>query len=481
MPHAMPPEPAPRAPDPRAISELTSTLCPSRPRKTRSSHPRPQNVLSVTPTHPSPSLISSTTSPSSPLDHTAYPHILDRVLALSGPSSLLPFRPTCRALCAQIDARLYARLTFTRTDTTTYIHTPTALRPVERTDVVETAGTVGGLAAGLQDARLSHTQVLDAWGGKVPLDLLHALPSLRLLRTSVSAPLAPVHRGRPGTPSGGALQGNGDHADQGRLPRPVTLVRFFSIHDRHATFAWSAFGAPRTVFVIRFNPAYPGLLRHDVFDEARLRSLDCSRFYFLLSPTAKDGAEILDALSARDDPGHLAHHSMLAEGGVLNVLARGVSEWRDHWRRNSRTGKPRQTFTFVGWEGWETAWLKDTFRRWRDSVPLHEGEGGGGWWEEDVVESDGAPDSVESDGAGDGRGMSDRGEPGAATTWSSTEVGQKLKSDIRARFLRWVLFDTDDWGDEVRGVLRDSVEFMTLEEFRAEVDDPMLFPLITAM
>jgi hypothetical protein len=51
--------------------------------------------------------------------------------------------------------------------------------------------------------------------------------------------------------------------------------------------------------------------------------------------------------------------------------------------------------------------------------------------------------------------------------------------DIRARFLRWVLFDTDDWGDEVRGVLRDSVLFMTMDEFAHEVGDHTLVPIIT--
>lgn len=467
-----------------------------------SPQPKPATTTQTTST--------STSSCSKPpcLDHTAYPHILDTVLRHAPPPSLLALRPTCRSLCARIDADLFAHLIFTRTETTTYIPTPTSLRPIERTDVIETARTVrGGLHAPLQDARLTHAQVLDAWGGHVPQDLLRALPGLRLLRTSVSAPLAPASRGRVGvsesaeddafvTAGGG---GGGDGGESASLPRPTTLVRFFDIHDRRASFAWTAFGAPRTVFVIRFHPSYPGLLRHDVFDEAFLRSLDCPRFYVLLSPTAAVPGR--DVLAARYDPAHPGHQGMLAEGGVLNVLARGVSEWRDHWRRDRRTGRPRQTFTFVGWETWESGWLSERFRRWWDSVPLHESEGGGGWWEEgtggESSSGIGVPASGGEGSRGTGLGSTGAGAGGEAVGSTGEQgghgvgpsptdpVGRRPRGgrprDIRDRFLRWVLFDTDDWGDEIRGVLRDSVEFMTLDEFRCEVGDERLFPLITEM
>jgi hypothetical protein len=252
-------------------------------------------------------------------------------------------------------------------------------------------------------------------------------------------------------------------------------VRLFNVHDRRATFAWSAFGAPRTVFILRFDPRFPWLLRHDVFDEAHFRSLDCPRFYFILAPTLsapKSKAEryVKDARTARDDPSHPAHHGMLAEGGLLNVLARGVSEWRDHWRRDRRTGRPRQSFTFVGYETWKDEWLSPRFRRWRDSLPLLEEEGGGAWW-------DGAPPvgpALDRFSSGPSSVAADTGHATEGEAPRPREV-----QDIRARFLRWVLFDTDDWGDEVRGVLRDSVLFMTMDEFAHEVGDHTLVPIIT--
>lgn len=53
-------------------------------------------------------------TPAAVLDHTAYPHIFDKVLAVSTWPSLLMFRTVCRDLCDRIDARLFSHVTLRR-------------------------------------------------------------------------------------------------------------------------------------------------------------------------------------------------------------------------------------------------------------------------------------------------------------------------------------------------------------------------------